>query len=73
MDQRQLFSLLLRDFTIIAKTHADLARHYRAVAVTCRRALDATPAHMLPSPVREKDVVLSTEKTLTDPTLPFGV
>ena len=42
MDGQRLFSLLLRDFTIIAKRHADLARDYRAVAGTCRHALDDT-------------------------------
>ena len=57
LDHAQLWSLLLRDFTIIAKTHSDLARHYRAVAGTCRRALDATPADLLPPPAREEDGV----------------
>ena len=40
----RLASRMVRDFTIIAKSHHDLARHYRAVAGTWRQVLDATPA-----------------------------
>ncbi len=58
MDYAQLWSLLIRDFTIVAKSHSDLARHYRAISDTCRRALDATPADLLPPPIREEDGVV---------------
>ena len=67
LSSAQLFSLLKRDFTIIAKTHHDLARHYRAVAGTCSRALDATPADMLPVPSRGQD-----GGALKHPSLDFG-
>ena len=50
-------SLLRRDCTIVAKAHNDLARHYRALAVTYKRALDDTPADLLPLPARGEDVV----------------
>ena len=62
-----MMCLLHRDFTIIAKTHHDLARHYRAVARTCRQALDDTMPDLLPPPVREEDVA-----TITEPSLQFG-
>ena len=47
MDIHKLASLMVRDASIIAKRHADLARDYRAIAGTWRQVLDDTPAHML--------------------------
>jgi len=40
MDVHKLASLLVRDLTISAKTHHDLARSYTAMARTWRQVLD---------------------------------
>ena len=64
---QEVVSLMLRDCTIVAKRHHDLARDYRAMASTWRRLLDANPANLLPSPVREKDVA-----AFGQPSLDFG-
>ena len=42
MDLHQLASLLVRDYSIMAKRHHDLARDCRAITGTWRRVLDAT-------------------------------
>ncbi len=47
MDLHKLASLMVRDSTIIAKRHHDLARDYRAVAGTWRQVLDATVPDVL--------------------------
>ncbi len=49
MDIHKLASLMMRDFTIIAKRHADLARDYRAIRESWKRTLDATVPIMLES------------------------
>ncbi len=67
IDVHQAVSLILRDFTIIAKRHADLARDYRAVAGTCRRLLDDTPAAVLKTAIKGKTV---SSELPTDPELP---
>jgi len=56
VDVHQIVSLVLRDFTIIAKRHADLARDYRAIADTCRRALDDTGLAVLNTAIKGKTV-----------------
>ena len=45
----KLASLLVRDYTIMAKRHADLARDCRAIAGIWRQVLDDTPAVVLQS------------------------
>ena len=47
MDIHKLASLLIRDYTIIAKRHSDMARDCRAIAGTWRQVLDATPPFVL--------------------------
>ena len=54
MDDHQFLSLLVRDWSIIAKRHAELARDYRAIAGTYRRALADTVPSVLPAP-QEQD------------------
>ncbi len=49
MDIHKLASLLLRDYTIIAKRHYDMARDCRAIAGTWRQVLDDTVPNMLQS------------------------
>ncbi len=49
MDLRKLASLLVRDYTIIAKRHYDMARDCRAIASTWRSVLDDTVPVMLKS------------------------
>ena len=56
MDVHKCASLILRDFTIIAKRHADLARDYRAIADTCRRLLDDTVPAVLKTAIKGKTV-----------------
>ena len=63
-----LVSLMVRDLTIVAKQHHELARSFRAMADTWRQVLDATVPDLLPSPVREKDVVACDKQ----PSLSFG-
>jgi hypothetical protein len=63
----RVVSLLIRDCTLVAKAHHDLARHYRALAQTYRLPLDDTLLSVLPSPSREKDVAVSEQ-----PYLEFG-
>ena len=67
MDAPTGLSLLIREFTIIARQHSELARHYKVASQTLRRVLDNYPADLLPSPTREKDGVVSTQ-----PYLEFG-
>ncbi len=67
MDIGELASRLKRDYTIMAKRHHDMARDCRAIADTWGQVLDATPANLLPPPVREEDVA-----AFTQPTLEFG-
>ena len=67
MTAGKLSSLMVREFTIIAKRHADLARDYRALAATWRQALDDTPADLLPPPVREEGVVFQGKTLSQDP------
>jgi len=47
MDIHKLASLLLRDYTIMAKRHHDMARDCRAIASTWRQVLDATVPDVL--------------------------
>ena len=49
MDLHKLASLMVRDFTIIAKRHHDLARDYRAITGTWRQVLDAAQPDVLNS------------------------
>ena len=42
MDLHKLASLLLRDYTIMAKRHYDMARDCRAISSTWRQVLDDT-------------------------------
>ena len=44
MDLRKLASLLVRDYSIMAKRHHEMARDCRAISDTWRQVLDATPA-----------------------------
>jgi len=45
----KLASLLLRDYTIMAKRHYDMARDCRAIADTWRQVLDGTQPNVLQS------------------------
>ena len=47
VDLHRLASLMVRDATIIAKRHAELARDYRAIAGTWRQVLDDTQPPVL--------------------------
>jgi len=49
VDIHKLASLLLRDYTIIAKRHYDMARDCRAIAGTWRQVLDDTVPNVLRS------------------------
>jgi len=46
-DLHRLASLLVRDYTIIAKRHYDMARDSRAIADTWRQVLDDTVPNVL--------------------------
>ncbi len=63
---QRVISLLVRDLTLAAKGHHDLARHYTALAGTYRDLLDASPADLLPSLSGGTDGVFF-QKTQTDP------
>jgi hypothetical protein len=67
METAKMLSLLIREFTIIAGQHREMARHYRIASDTVRRMLDNYPADLLPPPTREEDVA-----TFKEPTLEFG-
>ena len=56
IDIHQLASLMVRDLTIIAKRHHDLARDNRAMADTWRRVLDDTQPVVLKSNEQGKTV-----------------
>jgi len=49
VDLHKLASLLLRDYTIMAKRHYDMARDCRAIASTWRQVLDDTEPSVLRS------------------------
>ncbi len=51
VDLHQLASRLVRDYTIMAKRHYDMARDCRAIAHTWRQALDDTMPSVLSSDV----------------------
>ncbi len=53
----KLASLLLRDYTIMAKRHYDMARDCRAIAGTWRQALDDTVPDVLHEQSREDGVL----------------
>ncbi len=53
----RLASLLVRDYTIMAKRHYDLSRDCRAIAGTWRQVLDDTPLDVLKRRSREDGMV----------------
>jgi len=55
LDLRKIASLMLRDYSIIAKRHYDMARDSRAIAETWRQVLDATAPHVLKSHSTQED------------------
>ncbi len=54
-DLHRLASLLVRDYTIIAKRHYDMARDSRAIADTWRQVLDDTVPHVLKKRSTQED------------------
>ncbi len=62
----KLASLLVRDYTIMAKRHADMARDCRAIAGTWRQLLDDTAPIVLQSDQGEDGVLGA------PPTSPLG-
>ncbi len=57
IDDQQLASLLVRDYTIMAKRHYDLARDCTAIAGTWRRTLDDRQPSVLQTRSREDGMV----------------
>jgi len=55
MDLHKLASLLMRDHSIIAKRHYDLARDNSAMAATWRRILDDTGPYVLKEHSTQED------------------
>jgi len=55
VDQHKIASLLVREYTIIAKRHYDMARDCRAIADTWRQVLDDTAPLMLKSHSTQED------------------
>ncbi len=55
VDLHKLASLLVRDYTIIAKRHYDMARDSRAIADTWRQVLDDTQPHVLKKHSTQED------------------
>ncbi len=56
-DLHRLASLLVRDYTIMAKRHYDLSRDCRAISQTWRLALDDTVPVVLKERSREDGMV----------------
>jgi hypothetical protein len=59
VDLHKLASLLVRDYTIVAKRHYDLARDYRAIAATWRQALALPCSDVLGSTNPGKDSMVA--------------
>jgi len=58
LDIHKLASLLVRDYTIMAKRHYDLSRDCRAIAQTWRLALDDTVPVVLKERSTKEDCML---------------
>jgi len=55
LDLHRVASLLVRDYSIIAKRHYDMARDCRAIADTWRQVLDDTAPAVLKSHSTQED------------------
>ena len=55
LDLHKLASLLVRDYSIIAKRHHDMARDCRAIADTWRQVLDDTALNVLKKHSTQED------------------
>ena len=63
----RLASLMVRDHTISAKQHSDLARSSRAMASTWRQVLDVTARSVLSQDNEEDSVLGAPASTLDEP------
>jgi len=63
MDIHKLASLCLRDYSIIAKRHYDMARDCRAIADTWRQVLDDTVPGVLKERSTREDSMVAAPPT----------
>jgi len=66
VDLHKLASLLVRDYTIIAKRHYDMARDCRAIAATWRQVLDDTALDVLKSHSTQEDGMVAAPPVLKE-------